>query len=180
MSPRARTRKVDVAFTVDMPKPLPAAFDGEHWWADTGEREVRLSNLEKVFWPAEAYTKGDLVNYYWNVADLILPYLYGRPLTMKRMPNGIDGSYFYEKSAPDKTPRWIPRCDVDSDNEKRVINYLMVEETPALLHVANLGCIEFHPLHARCGQIEHPDYLFFDLDPMETTFENVLAVARLV
>jgi DNA ligase D-like protein (predicted ligase)/DNA ligase D-like protein (predicted polymerase)/DNA ligase D-like protein (predicted 3'-phosphoesterase) len=178
---RARTKKVGVAFTVDVPNPLEATFDGDNWWVEAAGREVRLSNLEKVFWPEEGYTKGDLVAYYRNVADRILPYLAGRPLTMKRMPNGIDGSYFYEKSAPEKTPDWIPRCLVDSDNEKRVIDYLMVEDEAALLHVANLGCIEFHPLHARCGQIEVPDYLFFDLDPFEpASFEDVLAVARLV
>ncbi len=175
---RARTKKVEVAFTVDVPRPLEASFDGEHWWAEAGEREVRLSNLGKVFWPQEGYTKGDLVAYYWNLAETILPYLRERPLTMKRMPDGIEGPYFYEKSAPQKTPDWIPRCEVDSDNEKKLIDYLMVEDAAALLHVANLGCIEFHPLHARCGRIEHPDYLFFDLDPMDAPFEYVLAVAQ--
>ncbi|MEX2457472.1 MAG: non-homologous end-joining DNA ligase [Actinomycetota bacterium] len=177
---RARTRKVEVAFTVDAPRPLEASFDGEHWWAQAAGREVRLSNLEKVFWPEEGYTKGDLVAYYWSVAETILPYLAGRPLTMKRMPDGIEGPYFYEKSAPRKTPDWLSRCLVDSDNEKRVIDYLMVEDEAALLHVANLGCIEFHPLHGRCGRIDNPDYLFFDLDPMDAPFEDVLIVARLV
>ncbi len=153
-------------------------------------RELRLSNLDKVFWPEEGYTKGDLVAYYFNIAPRILPYLSERPLTMKRMPNGIAGKFFYEKEAPSHTPDWMPRCAVESSGSGEgrwgppkhdVINYLMVEDTASLLFTANLGCIEFHPLHSRCGTIESPDYLFFDLDPFEpATFADVLAVADLV
>jgi len=152
-------------------------------------RELRLSNLSKVFWPEEGYTKGDLVAYYYNVADRILPYLADRPLTMKRMPDGITGQFFYEKQAPSHTPDWMPRCAVESQAsdgrwgpaKHEVINYLMVEDTAGLLFMANLGCIEFHPLHSRCGSIESPDYLFFDLDPFPpATFEDVLAVAGMV
>jgi bifunctional non-homologous end joining protein LigD len=167
-------------FTVALPEQLPAERDGEHWWVETDGRRVRLSNLEKVFWPAEGITKGDLLNYYFNAANLILPYLRGRPLTMKRMPNGIEGDYFYEKSAPSHTPEWIERCEVASGSSKGgTIDYLMVATTADLLFVANLGCIEFHPLHSRCVSIETPDYLFFDLDPFEPyTYEDVLIVAR--
>jgi bifunctional non-homologous end joining protein LigD len=152
-------------------------------------RELRLSNLGKVFWPEEGYTKGDLVAYYYNVAGGILPYLADRPLTMKRMPDGITGPFFYEKQAPSHTPDWMPRCAVESQAsdgrwgpaKHEVINYLMVEDTAGLLFMANLGCIEFHPLHSRCGSIDSPDYLFFDLDPFPpATFEDVLAVAGLV
>jgi bifunctional non-homologous end joining protein LigD len=150
-------------------------------------QELRLSNLDKVFWPEEGYTKGDLVAFYYNIAPRILPYLAGRPLTMKRMPNGITHGHFYEKEAPSHTPDWMPRCAVESAGtgegrwgppKHKVINYLMVESTAALVFMANLGCIEFHPLHSRCGTIETPDYLFFDLDPFEpATFSDVLAVA---
>ena len=153
-------------------------------------QELRLSNLDKVFWPDEGYTKGDLVAYYFNIAGRITPYLTGRPLTMKRMPNGIAGSHFYEKEAPSHTPDWMPRCAVESAGtgegrwgpaKHEVINYLMVEDSAGLLFMANLGCIEFHPLHSRCGSIETPDYLFFDLDPFPpASFEDVLAVASLV
>jgi bifunctional non-homologous end joining protein LigD len=153
-------------------------------------RELRLSNLNKVFWPEEGYTKGDLVAYYYNIAPRILPYLAGRPLTMKRMPNGVTGQFFYMKDAPSHTPEWMPRCPVESTGtgegrwgpaKHDVINYLMVEDTASLLFMANLGCVEFHPLHSRCASIETPDYLFFDLDPFEpATFVDVLAVADLV
>jgi DNA ligase D-like protein (predicted ligase)/DNA ligase D-like protein (predicted polymerase)/DNA ligase D-like protein (predicted 3'-phosphoesterase) len=146
---------------------------------DADGRELRLSNLDKVFWPDEGYTKGDLLAYYYNVAELILPHLRERPLTMKRMPDGISGPFFYEKTAPSHTPDWIARCPVRSDESKDgVIGYLIVNDLATLLFAANLGCIEMHPLHSRCSTIETPDYLFFDLDPMGASFEDVLIVAR--
>jgi bifunctional non-homologous end joining protein LigD len=166
------------ALTVDLPTPLPAERRGDAWWMEADGRELRLSNLDKIFWPDEGYTKGDLIAYYFNVAELILPYLRDRPLTMKRMPDGIDGDFFYEKTAPSHTPDWVQRCSVLSDDSKDgVIGYLMVNDLSTLLYVANLGCIEMHPLHSRCVSVEQPDYLFFDLDPMEAPFDVVLAVA---
>ena len=176
----ARKRGSGTAFTVEFPRALDARRDGDAWWFEVDGRELRLSNLNKTFWSDEGYTKGDLVAYYLNVAELILPHLDGRPLTMKRMPDGADGGFFYEKSAPSHTPEWIPRCQVHSEDAKGgMIDYLMVEDTAGLLYVANLGCIEFHPLHSRCADVGHPDYLFFDLDPFPPyTYEDVLAVAR--
>jgi bifunctional non-homologous end joining protein LigD len=168
------------AFTVDLPLSLEARRDGEAWWFEVGGRELRLSNLDKVFWPDERYTKGDLVAYYLNVAELIVPHLAERPLTMKRMPDGIGGPFFYEKSAPSHVPDWIGRCRVLSEDAKTgVIDYLTIDDAAGLLFVANLGCIEFHPLHSRCEDVDHPDYLFFDLDPFPPyTYEDVLRVAR--
>jgi bifunctional non-homologous end joining protein LigD len=176
----ARKRGAGPAFTVEFPRPLEARRDGDAWWFQAGEHELRLSNLNKTYWPEDGLTKGDLVAYYLNVAELILPHLSGRPLTMKRMPDGVDGEFFYEKTAPSHTPEWIPRCQVHSDDAKGgMIDYLMVEDLAGLLYVANLGCIEFHPLHSRCADVAHPDYLFFDLDPFPPyTYEDVLAVAR--
>ncbi|HEX8100160.1 MAG TPA: non-homologous end-joining DNA ligase [Actinomycetota bacterium] len=177
------------AFTVEFPKALPVERHGEHWWAEIDGRELRLSNLDKVFWPKEGYTKGDLIAYYYNIAPRMLPFLKNRPLTMKRMPNGAFGHFFYEKEAPPTTPDWMPVCNVESaasdgrwgpaKNER--INYLMADDTAGVLFVANLGCIEFHPLHSHCGAIETPDYLFFDLDPFPpASFQDVLTVAGLV
>jgi bifunctional non-homologous end joining protein LigD len=178
MSPRKKAPG-GRAFTVEFPTPLPVEKRGDAWWMEADGRELRLSNLDKVFWPAEGYTKGDLVAYYFNVAELILPYLRERPLTMKRMPDGIAGPFFYEKTAPSHTPEWIARCPVQSDDSKDgVIGYLMVNDLSTLLFVANLGCIEMHPLHSRCATIDTPDYLFFDLDPMGASFADVLIVAR--
>ena len=91
----ARKKGTGPAFTVEFPTPLEARRDGDAWWAEVDGRELRLSNLNKVFWPDEGYTKGDLLAYYFNVAHLIVPHLADRPLTLKRMPDGIDGDSFY-------------------------------------------------------------------------------------
>ncbi len=167
-------------FTIPTPHELPVTKKGEHWWFEHGDRVVRLSNLDKIFWPDLGYTKGDLLAYYYNVADLILPHLQGRPLTMKRMPDGVTGHEFYEKNAPSHTPDWVPRCTVPSgESESGKIDFLMVDDVAALLYVVNLGCIEFHPLHSRCNRIDLPDYLFFDLDPHPPIdFSDTIAVAH--
>ena len=176
----ARRKPSGPAFTIEFPRSLEVRKDGDAWWAEVGGRELRLSNLNKVFWPEEGYTKGDLIAYYWNVADLILPHLADRPLTLKRMPDGIGGEFFYEKSAPSHVPDWIGRCPVPSEDARnKVIDYMTITDAAGLLFIANLGCIEFHPLHSRCEDVGHPDYLFFDLDPFEPyTYEDVLTVAR--
>ena len=180
MPKRARTTAKE-AFTVATPEALPVRREStDVWWAELPERELRLSNLTKVFWPDEGYTKGDLLAYYFNVSTLILPHLQRRPLTMKRMPNGAAGDSFYEKTAPSHTPEWVHRCTVLSEDAKEGrIDYLTVDDLSTLLFVANLGAIEMHPLHSRCSDTEHPDYFFFDLDPFQPyTYEDVLAVAR--
>jgi bifunctional non-homologous end joining protein LigD len=170
------------AFTVEIPESLPAERDGDHWWMEEGGKRLRLSNLDKVFWPTEGYTKGDLLAYYWNVRELILPYLQDRPLTRKRMPDGVEGPYFYEKNKPVHTPDWMPICHVTSEDDEAKTGYndfLMANDALDLLFVVNTGAIEFHPLHARCESIDHPDYMFFDLDPMgDASFDDVLVVAR--
>jgi bifunctional non-homologous end joining protein LigD len=176
--PRRKKRSGGRPFTVEFPRELPVEKRGDAWWMEADGRELRLSNLDKVFWPDEGYTKGDLIAYYFNVAELIVPHLRDRPLTMKRMPDGMAGPFFYEKTAPSHTPDWIERCPVESDDAKTgVIGYLMVQDLSSLLYVANLGCIEMHPLHSRCESVGTPDYLFFDLDPMGASFEDVLAVS---
>ncbi len=178
--PTRKRRRARTAFTLEVPRPLPAEKDGDVWWLDVDDRRLRLSNLDKIFWPDEGYTKGDLIAYYFNVAELLLPHLERRPLTMKRMPDGIDGNDFYEKTAPSHTPDWVHRCTVLSEDAKEGrIDYLTVDDLATLLFVANLGAIEMHPLHSRCDDTGHPDYLFFDLDPFPPyTYEDVLAVAR--
>jgi len=169
------------AFTVELPRPLETRKgERDAWWVDLPERALRLSNLDKFFWPDEGYTKGDLIAYYLNVSNLLLPHLERRPLTMKRMPDGIEGPDFYEKSAPSHTPEWVHRCTVLSEDAKTGrIDYLTVDDLATLLFVANLGAIEMHPLHSRCEDVQHPDYLFFDLDPFPPyTYDDVLNVAR--
>ena len=179
--PKRKRGTASEAFSLALPRELPVRRDTtEVWWVELPDRELRVSNLTKVFWPDEGYTKGDLIAYYFNVSELLLPHLHRRPLTMKRMPNGIDGDSFYEKTAPSHTPEWVHRCTVLSEDAKEGrIDYLTVDDVDTLLFVANLGAIEMHPLHSRCDDVEHPDYLFFDLDPFPPyTYEDVLTVAR--
>ncbi|MDP9226324.1 MAG: non-homologous end-joining DNA ligase [Actinomycetota bacterium] len=167
--------------TIEFPLELPVAKQGEHWYAKAGERELRLSNLDKVFWPENGYTKGDLLTYYFNVSPVMLPHLFERPLTLKRMPNGIVGQYFYEKNAPAHKPEWIPTIPVHSDSEKKWINYTTVCDVAHMLWITNLGCVEFHPLHARGSNQRFPDYAFFDLDPFQPAgYEEVKHVASLI
>ena len=171
--------RVPAPTTISFPVELPAVRRGEHWYARAGERELRLSNLEKVYWPQEGFTKGDLVTYYFNISPMMLPHLLDRPLTLKRMPNGITSPFFYEKNAPVHTPEWMPIIPVPS--EGKMIRYLAVCDVAHMLWIANLGCIEFHPLHARSQDQAHPTYAFFDLDPFEPAgWEEVRHVAGLI
>jgi DNA ligase D-like protein (predicted ligase)/DNA ligase D-like protein (predicted polymerase)/DNA ligase D-like protein (predicted 3'-phosphoesterase) len=166
---------------LSLPAELPVTKKGQHWYAELDGHEVRLSNLDKPYWPDEGYTKGHLLNAYYNLAPLILPHLRDRPLTLLRMPDGIAGPEFYEKQAPSHTPDWMPRAHVVGLSTKRAIDFLLANSSAALLFVANLGCIEMHPLHSRADTIERPDYAFFDLDPFPPiTFETVRRVASMV
>jgi bifunctional non-homologous end joining protein LigD len=166
---------------IPFPAELPASRDGDAWRAEVDGRVLRLSNLTKEYWPGEGITKGDLVTYYYNVAPLILPYLHDRPLTMRRMPDGLAGEPFYEKQVPAHAPSWLPTAAVPSEEGTRVVEFVVAQDLPSLLYLANLGCIEMHPLHARAGSLDRPDYAFFDLDPFEPyTFADVRLAAKLV
>jgi bifunctional non-homologous end joining protein LigD len=163
------------------PSPLPASRAGGAWRLQVDGRELRLSNLDKVYWPDDGITKGDLLAYYWNVADLLLPHLQDRPLTMKRMPDGLAGEPFYEKQVPAHAPDWLPTAVVPTEEDSRVVEFVLAQDRASLLYVVNLGCIEMHPLHSRAGSLDRPDYAFFDLDPFEPyTYQDVRTVAKLV
>jgi bifunctional non-homologous end joining protein LigD len=167
--------------TIPFPAQLPLARRGEHWYARAGDKELRLSNLDKVYWPEHGYTKGDLLSYYFNISPVMLPHLVERPLTLKRMPNGIASPFFYEKNAPMHTPEWMPTIPVPSDADRKIIRYLSVGDVADMLWVVNLGCIEFHPLHARGRDQSRPSYAFFDLDPFEPAgWAEVQHVASLI
>ncbi len=159
---------------------LPARRRGRGWVVATDGVEVALTNLEKLYWGPEGLTKGDLVAHYWNVADTILPYLRDRPLTLRRMPEGADGDWFYAKNAPPGTPEWLRRAPVAAVDQPAAepVAYLLADDRAALVWLANAGCIELHPWHARIDDLGHPDYAFFDLDPMgAATFADVRAAA---
>jgi bifunctional non-homologous end joining protein LigD len=165
--------------TLSFPAELPVTRQGEHWYARSGSKQLRLSNLEKIYWPQEGYTKADLLTYYFCISPVMLPHLEGRPLTLKRMPNGISGDFFYEKNAPSHTPKWVPIIPVGA--EGKTIRFVSASDVADILWVANLGCIEFHPLHARGSRQDRPSYAFFDLDPFPpATWDEVTHVASLI
>jgi bifunctional non-homologous end joining protein LigD len=167
--------------TIEFPLELPIVKRGDAWRARAGAKELRLSNLDKIYWPDEGFTKGDLLTYYFNVSPVMLPHLVDRPLTLKRMPDGVAGDFFYEKNAPSHTPSWMPTIKVISKGEEKTIEFLTVEDVADVLWVANLGAIEFHPLHARGPDQSRPTYAFFDLDPFEpATYDEVKHVASLI
>ena len=143
-------------------------------------RTVKLTNLGKPFWPELGITKGDLLRYYAAVAPVLLPHLKDRAMVMKRYPNGAHGEFFFQKRAPVPRPDWIDICSIEHSSES-VIDFPIVRDLPSLLWVVNLGCIDLNQWYARCDDVDRPDYLHFDLDPVEgANFEKVCETALLV
>jgi bifunctional non-homologous end joining protein LigD len=132
-----------------------------------GGRHVNLSNLDKVMYPAIGFTKGQVIDYYTRVARYILPHLKDRPITMKRFPDGINGQYFYEKDAPSFTPDWIKTYPIPRTSEKSMIDYILINDLPALVWSANMANLEVHPFLAKVPNVEVPTMVVFDLDPGE-------------
>jgi bifunctional non-homologous end joining protein LigD len=147
---------------------------------DVAGRQVRLTNLEKVYWPDARITKGDLIQYYAEVAPALLPHLADRAMVMKRYPHGIDAPFFFMKRAPESRPDWIETCAIDHGSGN-IIHFPIIQDVAALLWVINLGCIDLNPWYARCDDVDRPDFLHFDLDPVpEAPWERVLEAALLV
>ncbi len=145
-----------------------------------GNGSVKLTNLQKVFWPQSNLTKRDLLQYYLAVSPWLLPHVRNRAMVMKRYPNGIAGEFFFMKRAPSPRPSSISVCSIEH-HSGNVIDFPVIQNVAALLWVVNLGCIDLNPWYARCDDVNRPDFLHFDLDPVEgTTFALVLKTALLV
>jgi bifunctional non-homologous end joining protein LigD len=143
-------------------------------------REVTLTNLEKLFWPKLGITKGDLLRYYASVAPVLLPHLHDRAMVMKRYPNGASGKWFFMKRAPSPRPSWIETCAIEHASGS-IIDFPIVQDLASLLWVVNLGCIDLNQWYARCDDVNRPDYLHFDLDPVVgASFARVRETALLV
>ena len=151
-----------------------------------GKRTLKLSNLDKVFWPEEGITKGDLLSYYREVAPVLLPHLRDRPFTMKRYPDGFEGKFFFQKDAPKHMPDWIPtrRFEVstrEKPRQRRMIDAPLVNDELALLWMVNMGCIDMNTWYSRVDKPDRPDWVLFDLDPSDDVgFREVVQVALLV
>ena len=143
-------------------------------------KEVRLTNLKKIFWPELGLSKGDLLQYYAAVADVLLPHIRNRAMVMKRYPNGAAGDFFFMKRAPEPRPAWIEICSIDHGS-KGVIDFPVIQDLAALMWVINLGCIDLNQWYATCDDVDRPDYMHFDLDPgAGTPFERVIETAQVV
>jgi bifunctional non-homologous end joining protein LigD len=129
------------------------------------DRELELSNLDKVLYPQTGFTKGELIDWYARIGEVLLPHLRGRPLTLKRYPEGVEGKHFYEKRCPGHRPDWVKTASIWSDRHKGEIDYCVVEDTATLVWLANLADIEMHTSLSRCAEMERPTSIVFDLDP---------------
>ncbi|MBP2647542.1 MAG: ligase [Gemmatimonadetes bacterium] len=143
-------------------------------------REVPFSNLKKVFWPKEKYTKGHLIEYYRMVAPALLPYLRDRPLVLTRYPDGIEGKSFFQKDAPDFIPEWVRTVRQWSEDPEREIDYIVCDDVESLLYVINLGSIPLHMWGSRVAALERPDWCILDLDPKGAPFTDVVKVAHAI
>ena len=143
-----------------------------------GELPFELTNLKKVFWPEEGYTKGDLIEYYRAVSPWLLAYLRNRPVVMTRYPDGINGKSFFQKDAPGFRPDWIRTERMWSEDTQREIDYFVCDDEASLLYVVNLGTIPLHLWASRAPTLERPDWCVLDLDPKGAPFEHVVELAR--
>jgi bifunctional non-homologous end joining protein LigD len=140
-----------------------------------------LTNLDKLYWPEEGITKGDLIAYYREVAPVLLPYLHDRPQSLHRHPNGVGGKSFFQKDVSRQPPpAWVQTVDIPSESVGKELKYLLCQDEAALLYLVNLGCIELNPWNSRVGSLDRPDYLVIDLDPEDIPFARVIEAALAV
>ncbi|MBI2188144.1 MAG: hypothetical protein HYU37_13660 [Acidobacteria bacterium] len=143
-------------------------------------REVRLTNLRKPFWPELGITKGGLIQYYADVAPVLLPHIRNRAMVMKRYPHGAAGPFFFMKRAPTPRPAWIRTCAIEHESGN-IIDFPLIDDLACLLWVINLGCIDLNQWYATCDDVDRPDYVHFDLDPgTGATFDRVRKCALIV
>jgi len=163
-----------------MPRSLQIPSDVDNAILDIGGREVRVTNLRKIFWPEVGLTKGDLLQYYADVSAVLLPHIRDRAMVMKRYPHGARGEFFFMKRAPTPRPAWIRICSIDHGSEN-IIDFPVIDDLASLMWVINLGCIDLNQWYARCDDIDRPDYVHFDLDPGESAgFDKVLEAGLIV
>lgn len=142
---------------------------------------IKVTNLDKLYWTKEGFTKGNMLNYYHRVAPYMLPYMKDRPQSLHRHPNGINGKHFFQKDMRGKLPEWIPAHEDYSESTDEMIQYMICNNEATLLYMANLGCIEMHPWHSRRQHPDHPDYCLIDLDPDKgNSFDQVMETAHVV
>jgi bifunctional non-homologous end joining protein LigD len=172
-----KTKSKTTADKKAAPKKASTKKGGKKGW-DTDKVEV--TNLDKIFWPEQGYTKGDVINYYDEMAEYVLHYVKDRPQSLRRTPNGIAGEGFFQKDMNGKAPSWAQTEKIHSESTDEDIEFLVCNDKETLIYMANLGCIEINPWSSRIGSLDNPDYIIFDLDPNETTMENLVTTAKKV
>ena len=184
MSPRAAGRRTSTSKTTrpgsggETPgKGRPEAPPGP---IIIGGRQLKLSNLDKVLYPKTGFTKGQVIDYYARIAEVLLPHLRGRPITLKRYPNGVEGDFFYEKMCPSHRPDWVNTTKVVSEGGKRpFVQYCVADDLPTLVWIANLASLELHTLLSRQEDVLCPTMMVFDHDPgPDLTIIDCIHVAR--
>jgi bifunctional non-homologous end joining protein LigD len=143
-------------------------------------KQLKFTNLDKIYWPKEKITKRDMLNYYAAISNSILPYLKDRPQSLNRYPNGIDGMSFYQKDVEGKVADWIETFSYVSESDGETKQFLVCKDEASLLYMANLGCIEMHPWHSRIQKPDNPDWCLIDLDPDTNTFNQVIETALVI
>ena len=141
---------------------------------------LKLTNLNKIYWKKEGYTKKDLLNYYHDILPYMLPYMKDRPQSLNRHPNGIDGMSFFQKNVKGKVPDWIETFAEYSESNQETIHYFVCTNEASLIYLANLGCIEMNPWHSTTMKPENPDYCLIDMDPHDVGFDKVIEAAQAV
>ncbi len=139
-----------------------------------GGHLLTFTNLSKIFWPKEKISKRDMLNYYYQVAPYMLPYMKDRPQSLNRHPNGINGESFYQKDVTGKVPGWIKTFPYHSEADNRNKNFMVCTDEASLLYIASLGCIEMNPWSSRIQSPDHPDWCIIDLDPDKNKFDQVV------
>lgn len=166
---------------VEFPSQIRVTKDGDRFLPVGIDRPISLSNIDKVFFGGDGITKGDLIQYYVSVAPLLLPHLEGRPISMSRYPDGIEGPSFYEKRAPGHQPDWMRLTPVPSDSQGGIIEFMLADSPESLMWFANMACVEVHPFHSTTADLEKPSYAIFDFDPAEgSSWEQVVSGAKLL
>ena len=185
------TKETPVAEETEKPKAAPKKAETKKSAADKqasktvakkgwDHSKAEVTHPDKIFWPKEGYTKGDVINYYDEMAQWIMPYIKDRPQSMRRTPNGIDKDGFFQKNVAGSAPDWAQTEKIHSDSTKEDIEYLICNDKETLIYMANLGCIEINPWSSRIGSLDNPDYIIFDLDPNQASIKDLVTTAKKV
>ncbi len=184
LKPQEVAREVPAADADAEPEPERAqqllAPDAKEATLTIDGRQLKFTNLSKIYYPDDGVTKRDVLNYYDGVADLILPHLQDRPLSLKRYPNGIKQEFFFQKNVREAFAPWLRTELIDSEHNHAPIKYVFADDRSSLLYLVNLGCIDHNPWMSRSGHLDEPDFVLIDLDPQECPFDMIVDAALLV